>query len=232
MDRLCDSDDTSYPLLNKRAELNMAGESLVAEIINADGTYQWDDTNYTDTPRGTGTLVEGQESYSFASDYLAIEAVDILDTGGVYRRIPALDHNDLGGLSPEEYFGSTTSTTKTGFPVFYDLFADDSFRLYPAPTSTNVTLTNGFRVWFKRTFKILNDTTISNDYTVVPGIPTPFHYLLSLMVALPYCLTYKKDRVALLEKRIDEEKKKLLKHYARREKDRRKVMTMNPISFR
>jgi len=233
VDRICDSDDTSYPVLDKRAELNIAGESFVAEIINEDGDYQFDDSRYTDTPRGIGTLVEGQESYSYASDFLQIIAVDILDTGGVWRRIKPLDApNDLGGLSPEEYFGSTTTTTKTGFPEYYDMFADDSFRLYPAPTSTAVTLASGYRVWFKRTFKIFDSTTLSDDYTLTPGIPSPYHNLLALMISLPYCAKYHKDRIQQIMFDIEKETKKAKKHYNLRDKDKRKILTTKSIRFR
>lgn len=231
VDRRCDSSDTSYPVLDKRAELNIAGETIVAEVINGDGVYQFDDTRYTDAPRGLGTLIEGQESYSYASEYLQIEAMDILGTDGVYRRIKQIDLNDLGGLSPEEYFGSTTTTTKKGFPEYYDLFADDSFRLYPAPTSTSVTLTNGYRVWFKRTFKVFDDATISNDYTLTPGLPSPYHALLVLLISLPFCKSYKKDRVPQLLIDIADEKKKISKHYALRNKDRRSIMRGKKILY-
>ena len=230
VDRICDSDDTSYPLLDKRAELNIAGESFVADIINEDGDYQFDDSRYTDTPRGKGTLVEGQEAYTYASDFLQIIEVDILDVNGIWRRIKPLDApNDLGGLSPEEYFGSTTSVTTKGFPEYYDLFADDSFRLYPAPTSTSVTLTNGYRVWFKRTFKIFDSTTLSDDYTLTPGIPSPYHYLLALMISLPYCAKYHKDRVSQIMFDIEKELKKAKAHYNLRDKDKRKIMTQRKI---
>ena len=65
IDRLCDSNDTSYTRLAKTSRVNNSLEELVGEIINADGTWQYDDTNYTTTPFGTGTLVSGQISYSF-----------------------------------------------------------------------------------------------------------------------------------------------------------------------
>ena len=231
VDRKCDSDDTSYPVLDKRAELNIAGESLVADIINNDGTYQWDDTNQTDTPRGGGTLVEGQEVYTFASEYLQITAMDIKDNDGNWIRIKPLDYDELGGMSPEQYFGTTSGAMNKGFPIYYDLFTDDSFRLWPTPTSTAVTLTSGYRVSFKRTFKILDSTTLSDDYTITPGLPSPYHNLLALMISLPFCKTYKKDRVPQLLMDIAEERKKLLKHYNLREKEKRKIMTPKRISY-
>ena len=68
--RLCDADSTSYHINDVTRRINAALEELIADIITADGTWQYDDTNHTTLPRGKGTLVEGQEAYSFASEYL------------------------------------------------------------------------------------------------------------------------------------------------------------------
>ena len=54
---LCDADITSYPLRGVVRRVNSAIEALVGKIINTDGTWQFDDTNYTDLPVGTGTLI-------------------------------------------------------------------------------------------------------------------------------------------------------------------------------
>ena len=67
-----DADTTSLTAANLLIFVNNALESLIGKIINADGVWQYDDTNYSDLPIGTGTLVNGQESYSFADEYLDI----------------------------------------------------------------------------------------------------------------------------------------------------------------
>lgn len=225
--KLCDANITSYPLNDVVRRTNAGLEELIALILNIDGTWQWDDTNQTTLPRGKGTLVEGQEAYSFSAEYLQIEAVEILDTNSVYRRIEPLDHSELGGQSPQEYFGMTSGNPNTGFPTHFDQVGD-TIILYPAPTSTSVTLANGIRVWFKRTADLF---TVS-DTTQEPGIPSTHHIMLAYMAAIPYCMAYKQNRVALYEKKVDEMKKTLLAHYGNREKSKRKVATMKQISFR
>src|SRR3990167_7328840 len=133
---LCDADSTSLTDATLLRRINTALETLVGKIISADGTWQFDDTNYTTSPRGSGTLVEGQEAYSFASEYLEIEQIQILDTGGKWRKLETLDPDDLEGLTPLEYFGGTSSggtdTPQKGFPQYYDVHGD-TIRLYPAP---------------------------------------------------------------------------------------------------
>lgn len=224
---LVDADITSFPLNRAVREINAAYEELISLIINADGTWQFDDTNHTDLPRGTGDLVEGQEAYSFSSEYLQIEAVEILDTNSAYRRIKPLDHKELGGESPHEYFGVSSGSPTTGFPEYFDQVGD-TIMLYPSPTATNVTLTAGIRIWFKRTADLF---TIS-DTTQAPGLPSTHHVLLAYMAALPYAASYKRDRVAWLEKKVDDMKKSLLSHYGSRERTKRHQATMSPIAFR
>jgi hypothetical protein len=232
IDRLCDSNDTSYPRVDKTSRVNNDLEDLVGKIIISDGTWQYDDTNHTDHPRGKGTLVEGQEDYSFAAEYLQIEAVEVLDTNNYYNRLKPLDHQELNGLSPQEYFGVDSSGDPvTGMPEYFDQVGD-TIRLYPAPTSGNVTLASGLRVWFKRTASLFTVASDTSADTTTPGLPSPYHVLLAYMASLPYCMGYKKDRVALYEKKIQEMTENLLKHYAYREQAKVKTLTGQSISYR
>lgn len=225
IDFLCDSTDTSYPVARKVLNINSFYEELIGKIITADGTWQYDDTNYTDHPRGTGNLVQGQEDYSFSSEYLQIEAVEVLNLNNAYIRIHPLDHQELGDLGPDEYHGVDSSgNAVTGFPQFFDQ-QGDTIRLYPAPTSTQVTLTAGLRIWFKRR----PDLFTTSDTTQEPGLPSSYHHILAYGGAIPYCAKFKKDRVARYQKKVDDMTDSLIKSYAHREKSKRKVMTNRGI---
>jgi len=226
IDLLCDSDSTSYALEDKVRRINYALEELVGKIINADGVWQWDDTNHTTQPEGKGTLVEGQERYSFASEYLDVREVSVLDTNDQWRRLKQLDPEDLNGMTPTEYFGGTETTANTGMPQYYDIVGD-TVRLYPAPTSSSVTLASGLLIQFHRTV----DLFTTSDTTQEPGIPSPYHVLLAYMASIPYCMSYKKDRVALYQRKVEEMTDNLIKHYSNRNKDRRKIMTPKRINY-
>ena len=213
---LCDSDATTYPIAAKTRRVNSALEELIGDIINADGTWQYDDTNYTNLPIGTGNLVNNQQTYSFTSEYLQVEAIEILDLNNRYHRLQQLDHRELGGLSPDEYFGVDSSgSPTTGRPEYYDIVGDTIF-LYKSPNSSSVTLTNGLQIYFKRTADLFTTT----DTTQEPGLPSTHHILLAYMASIPFCMIYRKDRVAFYEKKVAEMKKTLLQHYAHREKDK------------
>lgn len=228
IDALCDSDTTSYPVADKTRRVNSALEELVGLIITSDGCWQFDDTNHTDAPRAKGTLVEAQEYYTFASEYLQIEAIDILDLNTKYIRLKPFDPQDLENISPDDYFGVDSSgNPQIGMPEVYDI-KGDSIRLYPAPSATYCTLTNGIRVSFKRTAHLFT----AADTTAEPGLPSTHHSILAYMAAVPYCMIYHKDRISLYEKKIDAMKRTLLEHYAFRERGRRGIITTKRRVFR
>jgi hypothetical protein len=221
IDALCDTTTTSYPLADKTRRVNTALETIIGKIIMSDGVWQFDDDNFTTKPEGTATLVEGQSSYNFNEKFLDIESVSILNKESVYIKISPFDPSEIG-MSLEEYFGSDS-----GLPEYYDKVGN-MINLYPAPTANDVTLAAGIKIRFKRTGSLF----VSTDTTKEPGFASPFHIVLAYMASIPYCITYKKDRVALYEKRVDEMTKEILKYYGMRERDNKKRMTMRSILFR
>jgi len=233
IDFLCDSNSTSFPTADKTRRVNAAYEELIGDIINADGTWQFDDTNHTDLPVGTFDLVEGQETYSlpsFATGFLQVEAIMILSLDGLrYSRIRAIDINELPGKrSPDDFFGvESDGSPKKGFPQDYDIQGDTLY-LYPAPAAASLTLTAGGKIWFKRTANLFT----ASDTTQQPGLPSTHHVMLAYMASIPYCMSYKKDRVGWLTKKVDEMRLTLMKHYGFREKDKKKLFRPRRISYR
>ena len=225
---LCDADTTSYTAANLLITVNNALEVITGKLINSDGNWQYDDTNYTDLPIGTGNLVSGQSSYTFSSEYLDILEVMILTTGGIYQRITPFDPSEMN-MSWDEWVNSATGTIPNGFPQYYDKVGD-SIRLDKSPTSTYATLTAGLKVRFKRTADLFTSDQVTTG-TKVPGIASPYHSLIAYMAAIPYCMSYKKDRVALYEKKVDEMTKDMIEFYTRRAKDERPVMSVEQIIY-
>ena len=214
--------------------MNDAYEELIGMIINADGVWEWDDTNQTDLPVGTGNLIEGQESYSFAAEYLKIKKMKVKDKGGLWRPLQQIDQSDpeFTEVTIESYFGLDSSgNPQKGLPLYYDILGD-SFRLYPSPTSSAVTLTNGIKTEFVRTGILFTPVSTTAADTTAPGLPSTHHVLLAYKASLPYCMSYKKDRVPLYLSTIQKMESTLIKFYARRNSDRRNVITGRMINFR
>lgn len=230
VDRLCDTTDTNYSRLAKTARINASQDEVVSWIITADGTFEFDDKNQSDLPRATFTLQEGVARYNFATEFLRVLELEIKDANGVYYRIKPLDPDALGGLSWDEYFGTTSGSPNTGLPEYYDTNAD-GIVLGPAPTASSVTLAAGGRVTFQRKPVAFTSTSATTTDSTEPGFASPFHVVLAYMAAIPYCTTYKKDRVATYVQKVAEMKQQILQFYGRRNRDQRAIITNKPINF-
>jgi len=220
---LCDADSSSYTDAQLLRRVNEAYKDIVGMIIGLDGTWEFDDSNYTTHPIGTTDLVAAQQDYAIDTTFLAIERVEVLDDEGNYHLIHPIDKDSVPVALTEFY-------ETDGFPQYYDK-SGNSFFLYPAPAAADVTLAAGLKVYFQRTADVFTSAQVTTG-TKEPGFVSTYHMVLCYMAAVPYCMSYKKDRVALYEKKADELKEKIRKFYGNREKDVRKVATMAPISFR
>lgn len=223
IDGLCDSTSTSYPVADKTRRVNSALEQVVGWLINADGGWDFDDSNYTDFPIGTYTMVASQGRYSFNDKFLQLMEVQVKNKDGDWVILRPIDQKEIEGDTPLPQLYETD-----GMPIYYDKESEDTIRLYPAPSAADTTLSSGLKVKFKRTAHLF----VAGDTTAEPGFASPYHVILAFMASLPYCMTYKKDRVAMYEKKIMDLKKELLAHYGRREKDKRKIATTKGILFR
>lgn len=229
VDDICDTNSTSYPIASKVRRANSAMEEIVADILLADGRWQFDDTNHTTLPIGTGTLQNGVQSYTFSEDFLRVEQVKVKNAAGEWEVLKPLDNADFADIALEEYFADS------GMPTHYDIIGD-TIKLYPSPSTSAVTLTNGLKVHFARTVELFT----ASDTTKEPGFPSPFHIAVAWMTALPHCAAYKKERVVWLEKRIGSAdrnsphyggiRKAIVQFYVKRNADDAPLMTMAKLN--
>lgn len=223
---LCDADTNSYPSATMLRRINYAYEQVVGWLINADGTAQFDDTNYTNFPVGTYTMIADQPKYSFNDKFLQLISVKVKDANGNFNIIKPIDQSEFDNSIPLEEAYKTS-----GLPIYYDKLSDDTIKLLPAASSADTTLASGLKLYFKRTADLFTSAQVMTG-TKEPGFASPYHLILSYMAALPYCVNYKPQRVAIYEKKIMDLKKELTNHYTSRQKDLRKVATMQSINFR
>ena len=219
---LVDADSTSLTNANLLIEINQAYEEVVSLILNCDGLWTFDDLNYTDFPIGRTTLVNGQQDYTFDSSHLEIEGVSVLNSSGDFIKLTPIDKSQMG-VDPTEFMPDS------GMPVHYDK-EGRSILLYPAPSSSQTTLANGLKVFFKRTADLFTSAQVTTG-TKQPGFASPFHMILAYKAVVTYAMTYKKDRVAMIQLRIKEMEDGIKKHYGRREQDRRKILMPSGTSY-
>ena len=202
---------------------NAAYEEVISFLQGLDGLWQFDDTSFTDFPIGTTTLVNSQNDYTFASDVLEVEQVSVLDRNADCVLLTPIDRSQMG-VDPVEFY------SVDGLPQYYDK-QGNSVLIYPAPATGDVTLTNGLKVTFKRTADIYTSSEFTTG-TKEPGFASPFHIILAYKVALTFAESYLPQRVPIFLRRIQDLEKGLVRHYTRREQDRRKALSMGGISSR
>lgn len=223
IDRICDTTDTSYSRVDKTSRVNNAYEEIVGKIITvADGTWQFDDTNFTDLPIGTTTLVNGQQDYAFATAHLAIERVEVKDANGNYVKLSPLDETQVT-VALTEYEKSN------GLPTQYAKKGNSIF-LYPIPATGSVTMAQGLKVYFQRTASLFTVVSTTAEDTTVPGFASPYHVILAFKASTTYLATYKKDRLAFCLNEIARLENDLLAFYSRRTKDERPRLTASQES--
>lgn len=143
-------------------------------IWDAVRDWDFDDSNQTDLPIATTTLVNNQQDYSLPTDAMRIRRVEILDSNGDYYVIDPIDEDDIEDALSE--FKETA-----GKPVYYRLVGRSIF-LYPKPDTTQVTALAGMKLYFDRDIVEINDTATDTE----PGFASPFHRILSYGAAFDY----------------------------------------------
>jgi hypothetical protein len=193
---LVDATSSSFPDATMLRRVNQAYEEVVGKLIALDRKWKFDDSNYSDLPIGTGTLVASQQDYAYDSALLSIERVEVKDNSGNWHKLEYIDEAEI-----TEALAEYLETA--GLPEKYALRANSIF-LYPAPSAAACTLASGLKIYFQRTASLYTCTTYTAGVctagtyytgTREPGFASPYHVLLAYKAALPYALTYKKDRV-------------------------------------
>jgi len=191
---LVDATSTSYTDAVLLRRVNSAYEEIVGDLIAQDKNWKFDDSNYTDLPIGTADLVDGQQSYAFNGTLLTIDRVEVLDNDGNGHKLIPIREEDIDEALDE--YEETDGLPSKYIKKYNSLF------LYPAPATASVTLADGLIIYYRRTADLFTTAELATG-TKTPGFASPYHYLLSYKSALPYALSYKKDRVKLLREEID-----------------------------
>lgn len=195
--------------------INQAYLKTIGYVLESSGTWEWDDPNHTDFPIATTTLVNNQQDYTLpvavtggnASGLLTIQRVEVMDSAGDYYKLDPIDETNISEALAE--FEETA-----GKPRFYRTVGH-SVELYPKPSTSQVTASEGLKCYFQRT----PDLFTSADTTQQPGIPQPFHRLLSLEACMDYASIRGLPNVQYLQTKIIEVKASLQSFYGQRNKD-------------
>lgn len=210
VDYILSTNSTSYPLADKTRSINRHMEDCVSLIISADGRWEWDDSNQTDLPIGTTTLVNNQQDYNIAgATFLKITRVEVKDINGDYYRLDPISEKDVTTQAMTEF------QKTAGRPLYYDKLGDSVF-LYPKPSTSQVTASAGLKVYYQR----LPSYFLSSDTTKTPGFAPLYHRILSLGAAIDYCLKHGlNSKMSVLLPMMEKMKQGLVEFYSSRSRD-------------
>ena len=153
------------------AYANEVGDDLWFTAFNASGGWQYDDSNNTDLPVATADIVSGTYRYALPSDALTVSRIEVEDASGNWITLKPF-------LREKEQIAITDLEDNSGVPTHYFLM-NGTIQLYPKP---NYASTAGLKVYFDRG----SVSFAYDDTTQTPGIPSPFHGLYALGMAITW----------------------------------------------
>lgn len=216
IDRNCKSNTVSYPVADKTADMNLALDRAFALIFQVGGTWQFDDSNHTDYPIITTSIVSGQRDYSFVTDeqgnlILDIYKVMVADENGNFFEITPVDQQ-----SKDSPIGYNDGNNTAGLPNTYDKTANGIF-LDAIP---NYNRAGGLKVFINREGSYFT----TSDTTKKPGFAGLFHEYVALRPSYQYAYRNKLENKNDLKNEMLEMEQAIMDNYKAREKDVQKTL--------
>lgn len=205
---------TDFSLANKTRCVNRWLDRATGLILQADGKWEWDDSNQTDLPIATTSLVANQKDYAISgATFLKVLKVECKDSTGDWRALDQIDTTQRKKVlldDPDETAGS---------PTQFDLRYNSIF-LFPKPSYAS---SAGLKVYYQR----VCDYFVAGDTTQEPGFAAPFHRLLSYGASLDFAIANNMSgKISLLREEIAKLEFGLVEHYSSRNKDFRNRLSL------
>ncbi len=216
VDFLAGTDSVTYPVADKTRNANLALSEASAIIIGCDGTWQWDDTNYTTLPIGTTDLVSGQQQYKYDATQLYVEDMEIKDANGKWTKLIPID------LYTEETTTITDFMSSSGTPTHYDLVGDVVF-LYPSP---NYSQSASIKVFYQRKAEAFT----TGDTTKEAGFAPHLHRFISISMAYDWAVSKQHAKQAFFLNEKNRYIEMIKKFYSKRnmtEKPKLQIINQN-----
>jgi hypothetical protein len=183
IDSICGTNTTTYPLEDKLRRMNSAFDDFFFIAMKECGNWSIESTDRNDfTYESTTDLVATQYDYSFPSELLILEKVEIALPDGTFKEL------SVGSSPTNRTSGVATSYIRVGNSLMLDYIP-------------NYNSTAGLRITYRRA---MNYATLSGGVftPTTPAIPSIFHTWLARKSSLPYLidkgLQKKNDYVSLI----------------------------------
>jgi len=204
--RLVKDTNTAFTTSEFTSSANRSLEYVTGLIREAQGRWQWDDSNETDFAIATTTLTTDVPDYSLdGTSHFRIERVEVKDTAGSWTKLKSIDQADIYDQSLTDFMSGT------GIPQYYDKVGNSLF-LYPTPSYTQ---SASLKLFFERGPSYFETT----DTTKTPGFNPLFHRLISLSAAYDYAFINQLPVATSLQGEIAKLESQLQEYYTLRDLD-------------
>lgn len=201
------SETVTLPLFDFFRSANEWDRQAVTWILQVHGAWKYDDSGYTTFPTAVATLVDSQDDYSLPTATLKIERVEVMNKDGNYQLITPIAKEWIRSEAISEFYETA------GMPLYYRM-EGNSIKLIPKPSSNDVTLVEGIKIYINRTINSFSLT----DTATQPGFADTFHRIISVGAA--YDFAQAKGMVTaiqLLANRLNSMKSDLQEFYSTRQ---------------
>lgn len=208
------ADTTAFTAANRLISTNRWYHKIVTMILGAQDEWDWDDTNRTDYPIATTSLVANQQDYNLGTTIkiLKINRVEVTYDGTTWYKAEPVDINQLSIPTDTTSLSGEFTTTKP----YYDVNSGSIF-LYPIPTAS---VSGGLKIWYQREADEFTSAQVSTG-TKEPGFDEPFHVMIGLGMCLDWASANGNKR---LYKEVSDELKeyeaRLISFYGKKNADR------------
>lgn len=180
-------------------------QRVVTMILRSRDEWDFDDSNKTDYPILTASLVSGQQDYTLPLKTLKVKRVEISYDGTTWKKAEPFDIAERGQQTE-----NLSDFSKSN--PFYDVQGTGIF-FYPIPDSND----GKFKIWVARE---PNEFTTSST-SIEPGFDEPFHRMLSIGPALDYSVAHNLPQAKNLKTLLDEYEARLMDFYGSKQEDRK-----------
>lgn len=195
-------------------DINNGQEEVAAIIQRADGDWQWEDLNQSDTFTGLHNIVSGTQTVAITTTYIKIEKIFIHSTATDTTWI------ELPYNPDKSKFLEATSTNNTGVPSEYTLIGNSIvFDVFP-----NYSSTNGLKILVQKDITPFGDGTGGTLATSAsPGFNPQFHKYLSLYAQREWLEAYEKgnDHLNKVIIRLQKMEKDMMHYYSSKKRGER-----------
>lgn len=211
---------TEYSAASRLISLNKWYNLVHSWILQSQDEWDYDDSNKTDFPVLTTSLVANQQDYSLPSGTIRIKRLEITYDGVNWYKAEPFDINERGTATDTTSIADDFNESSP----FYDTLGN-SILLYPIPDTA---ITAGLKVFIDRIVAEFTSAEVSTG-TKVPGFDVNFHDILP--IGMSYDWNYRKKNDKSLMQDIMIMKADLQKHYSAKQKDRQYVMKASNVDY-